>query len=134
MKFSIVPKCAVLCLVVQLCPTLCNPMVYSPPGSSVPGDSSGKNTGVGCHALLQGIFLTQGSNPGIPHCRWIFSNWVTRETLKSYDVLNIINLIYNDKTWTNIKPTHDIKKENLLGCLEYKRISSFWEMPSMKNL
>ena len=31
--------------------------------SSVHGDSPGKNTGVGCHALLQGIFLTQGSNP-----------------------------------------------------------------------
>ena len=29
----------------------------------------GKNTGVGCHFLLQGIFLTQGSNPGLPHCR-----------------------------------------------------------------
>jgi len=28
----------------------------------------GKNTGVGCHFLLQGIFLTQGWNPGLPHC------------------------------------------------------------------
>ena len=36
-----------------------------------PWDSPGKNTGVGCHALLQGIFLTQGSNLGLPHCRWI---------------------------------------------------------------
>ena len=34
-------------------------------------NSPGKNTGVGCHALLQGIFPTQGSNPGFPHCRWI---------------------------------------------------------------
>ena len=40
-------------------------------GSSVHGDSPGKNTGVGCHVLLQGIFPTQGSNPGLPHCRWI---------------------------------------------------------------
>ena len=31
----------------------------------------GKNTGVGCHALLQGIFPTQGSNSGLPHCRQI---------------------------------------------------------------
>ena len=30
-----------------------------------------KNTGVGCHALLQGIFPTQGLNPGLPHCRRI---------------------------------------------------------------
>ena len=34
-----------------------------------PWDSPGKNTGVGCHSLLQGIFPTQGSNPGLPHCR-----------------------------------------------------------------
>ena len=57
-----------VCSVSQLCPTLCNPMDCSPPGSSVYGDSPGKNTRVGCHALLQGIFPTQGSNPGLPHC------------------------------------------------------------------
>ena len=59
-------------LVTQLGPTLCDPMDCSLPGSSVHGDSSGKNTGVGCHALLQGIFPTLESNPGLPHCRWIF--------------------------------------------------------------
>ena len=64
-------KCAVLCLVTQLCLTLCDPMDCSPPGSSVHGDSPRKTIGVGCHALLQGIFPTQGSNPGLPHCRWI---------------------------------------------------------------
>ena len=62
----------VLCLVSQPCPTLCDPMHCSPPGSFVHGDSPGKNTGVGCHALLQGIFPTQGSNPGLLHCRRIF--------------------------------------------------------------
>ena len=36
-----------------------------------PWDSPGKNTGVGCHALLQGIFPAQGLNPGLPRCRWI---------------------------------------------------------------
>ena len=35
-----------------------------------PWDSPGKNSGVGWHALLQGIFPTQGSNPGLPHCKW----------------------------------------------------------------
>ena len=60
-----------LCLVAQLCPTLCNLMHCSPPGSSVHGDSPGKNTRVGCYALLQDIFPTQGSNPGLPNCRRI---------------------------------------------------------------
>ena len=55
----------------QSCLTLCDPMDCSPPGSCVHGDSSSKNTGVGCHALLQGIFPTQGSNPGLLHCKQI---------------------------------------------------------------
>ena len=46
-------------------------MDCSPPGSSIRGDSPGKNTGVGCLTLLQGIFPTQGSNLGLPHCRRI---------------------------------------------------------------
>ena len=36
-----------------------------------PWNSPGKNTGVGCHFLLPGIFPTQGLNPGLPHCRQI---------------------------------------------------------------
>ena len=62
--------CAV-CLVAQSCPTLCDHMDSSPPGSSVHGDSPDKNTRVGFHALLQGIFPTQGLNPGLSHCRQI---------------------------------------------------------------
>ena len=50
------------------CPTLCDPIDCSPPGFC-PWNSPGKNTGVGCHSPLQGIFLTQGLNPGLPHCR-----------------------------------------------------------------
>ena len=60
---------SVLCLVAQSCLTLCNPMDCSPPGSFVHEDSPGKNTGVGCHTLLQGIFRTQGSNWGLLHCQ-----------------------------------------------------------------
>ena len=44
----------------QSCLTLCDPMDYSLPGSSIPGASPGKNTRVGYHTLLQGIFLTPG--------------------------------------------------------------------------
>ena len=61
----------VLCLVAKLCLTLCDPLDCSLLGSSVHGDSPGNNTGVGCHAVLQGIFPTQGSNPGLPHYRQI---------------------------------------------------------------
>ena len=75
------------------CPTLCDPMVCSLPGSSIHGifqaralewgaiafsnglyssyNSAGQNTGVGSLCLLQGIFPTQGLNPGLPHCRRI---------------------------------------------------------------
>ena len=57
--------------VTQSCLTLCNPMGCSLPGSFVHGGSPGKNTGVGSHAFLQGIFPTQGSYPGLLHCRQI---------------------------------------------------------------
>ena len=52
------------------CLTLCDPKDCCPPGFSVHGDSPGKNTGMGCHAFLQGIFPTQRSN-----------HWTTREVL-----------------------------------------------------
>ena len=56
-KLTLAAVCAQL---LQSCPTLCDPMDCSPPGSSCPWNSPGKNTGVGCHVLLRGIFLTQG--------------------------------------------------------------------------
>ena len=43
-----------------------------------PWNSPGKNTGLGSHSLCQGIFSTQGLNPDLLHCRWIFY-WATRE-------------------------------------------------------
>ena len=63
--------CLCVDLVTRSCLALCNLMDCSPPGSSVHGVSPGKSTGVGGHALLQGIFPTQGSNPGLPDCRKI---------------------------------------------------------------
>ena len=63
--------CAVLCFVSQLYPTLCDLMDCSLPVSSVHEDFPGKNTAVDFHALVQGIFPTQGSNPGLPNCRQI---------------------------------------------------------------
>ena len=42
-----------------------------PHGLYSPWNSPGHNTGMSSHSLLQGIFPTQGSNPGLLHCRWI---------------------------------------------------------------
>ena len=69
--------CVLLVLVAHPCPTLCNTVDCSLPGSSVHEDSPGKNTRVGCHALFQGIFPTQGSHPCLLHCRQILHRWAT---------------------------------------------------------
>ena len=50
----------------QSCPTLCDPMDCSPPGSSIHGVLQAKNTGVGCHVLLQGTFPNRGIEPRSP--------------------------------------------------------------------
>ena len=70
-KFCLQLSIAVLCLVIQSFLILCDPMDCSMTGSSVHGDSSGKNIEVGSHALLQGIYPTQGSNWGLLNCRQI---------------------------------------------------------------
>ena len=87
-------NCAVLCLVAQSFLTLCNPMDCSPWGPCIHGDFPSKNTGVDFHALFQGIFPTQGSNPGLPHCRY-FTICATREARTSY------MMQYNSK-WTRV--------------------------------
>ena len=58
----------VLCLVAQSCPTPCYPMDCRSPGSSVHGDSPGKNTGVCCQALLQAILLSSTYQQLLPVC------------------------------------------------------------------
>ena len=70
--------CAVLS---QSCLTLCDPMDCSLPGSSVHGYSPGKNAGLGCHALFQGTFPTQGLNPGLLHCKQILYHLIQQESL-----------------------------------------------------
>ena len=51
-----------------------------------PWNFSGKCTGVGCHFLLQGIFLTQGSNPGLPHCRQtLYHLWHQGSKLENHE-------------------------------------------------
>jgi len=63
------PSKVYVCLAAQSCLTLCNRVDCSLSGSSVQEDSPGTNIGMGCHSLLQGIFPTQESNPGLPHPR-----------------------------------------------------------------
>ena len=55
-----------------------------------PWNSPGQSTGVGSHSLLQGIFPTQGSKPGLPHCRWILYQ-LSHQGSPWFNPLNTIN-------------------------------------------
>ena len=69
-----------------------------------PWDSPGKNTGVGCLALLQGIFPAQGLNPGLLHCRWSLyclihqgSPWILEWVTYPFSRVS-----YQSRDWTGI--------------------------------
>ena len=81
-----------MCLCAQLCLTLCSPMDCSLPG---------KNTGVGCHALLQGIFPTQGPNPCLLCLlHWQADSFTTSTTWKALPLKIMIQISYsNIYTW-----------------------------------
>ena len=66
-----IPSFMTLGLVAKACPTLATPWTIAHQALLCPWDSPGKNTGVGCHFLLQGIFLTQESYLGLLHGRWM---------------------------------------------------------------
>ena len=59
------------CSVTLSCQTLCNPIHCLDARLLCPWNSLGKDTEVGCHSYLQGIFLIRGSNPNLLHCRSI---------------------------------------------------------------
>ena len=59
-----------------------------------PWDSPGKNTGVGCHFFLQGIFLTQGSNPGLLIGRRVLHHHATREALTFLTAAHFPSLLH----------------------------------------
>ena len=69
-----------VCLVAQSCLTLCDPMDWSPPGYSVHGDSSGKNTGMGCHPLSPGDLSDPGIKPGSPALQLVGDLYVWLKT------------------------------------------------------
>ena len=86
----LITVCVCVCVcVVQSCPALCSPVDYSPPDFS-----PGKNTGVDCHSLLQGIFPTQESNPDLLHCRQIPYHLSYREVICSYHFNNFGEISY----------------------------------------
>ena len=66
-----------------------HPFRIQPTRLLCPWDSPGKNTGVGCHALLQGIYPTQGSNPGLLHC----SRILYRQSHQGVCVKNYLQMI-----------------------------------------
>ena len=60
-----------------------------------PWDFPGKNTGMGCHFLLQGIFPTQGSNVRLLHCSWMLYCWDSREAHKAPGYMHLCLISYN---------------------------------------
>ena len=80
-------SCFHMCLVAQLWLTFCNPMDLSLPGSSDHRDSPGKNTGVGCHAFLQGLFPTQDQTQVSCTAGRFFTILTTREALLPYSLM-----------------------------------------------
>ena len=115
----------------QSCPILCGPMGYSP------WNFPGQNTGVGTLSLLQGIFPTQGSNPGLPHCRHIIYQLSHKGSPR---ILEWAAYPFSrgsswPRNWTRVSSTAGgfcftnwairealkvfIYKKNFFGCLEY---------------
>ena len=77
-----------------------------------PWDFPGKSTGVGCHALLQGIFLTQGSNPGLPHHRQTLHHLSQKISSKHSPKPQIFPVI--DGAWCHQKPSLEINSRAAL--------------------
>ena len=93
------------CLVAETFPNFCDPIDCSPPGSSVRGISPSKNTGVGCHFLLQGIFPTQEDWTRVSCIgRWILYHWtITGKPCWSYRTCNFCFIKNKQKKNTQIK-------------------------------
>ena len=111
--------CNVL-LVAQSCPTLCNCVDCSPPGSSVHEDSPGKNTREVCHTLLWGIFPTQELNWSLLHCRQILyhlsQGWTDNRDLFPVLLLQFILSLCANGILFSLFSVDEIV--NFLGCLD----------------
>ena len=91
-----------------------------------PGDFPGKSTGVGCHLLLQRIFPTQGSNPGLPHCRqtlYHLSHQVSPHLIIAEDLITLLiqPMKRHSKKWPKLlKWSH----------FQLKEVRSYWAAQS----
>ena len=89
----------------------------SSPGSSCPWDSLGKNTGVGCHAVLQGIFPTQELNLWLLLCRWILYHWATM-----WVWMLIAALVITDSNWKQFKrPSGDERISKIYLTIQWQK-------------
>ena len=85
------------------------PFGLSPTSLLCPWDFPGKNTGVGCHSLLQGIFPTQGSNPGLLYCRQILYHLSHQGSPHIHlSVYNFICQLYLNKAGKKWKNSTDL--------------------------
>ena len=80
-----------------------------------PWDSLGKNTGMNCHALLQRIFLTHGSNPGLWHCRQIHYRLSYSEVLSEGSSVATISTWGRERGWWVLKCGQGCLLGTLLG-------------------
>ena len=123
-------------------------MDCSPPGSSAHGDSQSKNTRMGSHSLLQGIFPTQGSNPGPRHCRQLLQclshqgrciyrvRSLAQEHLLQYSLASLLaqsvkNLPVMLETWVQSLSWEDPREKGMAtyssSCLENPMDGEGWQ-------
>ena len=88
-----------------------------PHGPYSPWDSPDQNTGVGSHPLLQGIFPTQGSNPGLPRCRLILYQLSHKGSQIEGGELEAVTdfILGGSKVTSDTGCSHEIKRRLLLG-------------------
>ena len=120
----------------QSCLTLCDPGDYSPPGTSVHGDSPAKNTGVGCHALHQACFPIQGLSPRYLMSSTLAGRFFTTSAAWLRSGSNVLDLILatNGHTSTLKDQGYVSEEERLFRLLffhnyqvkTFLKNSSFW--------
>ena len=114
--------------VAQLCLTLCDPSgLYSP------WNSPGQNTEVGSLSLLQGIFPTQGSNPGLLHCRRILYQLSPRKpsgiyTMEYYSIIKKNEIMPFATTWMDLQRVilSEVRQRNIVWHLFHGESKKKW--------